>query len=838
MRKPIVAALIVVGVLVVVVIGVFVYAVLNLNGLIQQNRDLILAKASDSLGRKVDVRDIHASLGWGVKADLSGVTISDDPHFSQAPFVEAADIYAKVALLPLLRREIEVDEISLKQPVVRIIRDQSGALNVSSIGKKPQMTAPSPGAGAPTAPQAQAPLATTPMNAAPPKEQKPGGLNALAGISVSSLAIDDGKIVYQQTGAQPVTVSAVNLDVENLNLTSPVDLKLTLAALATSRNFSLAGTVGPLMKNGIIDTVAVPVALNLDVGPLTLDQLHAIPQLAKALPPAVTITNPVSANVKLDGTTEALGFTLATDLTSNRVLYTGVIDKAAGIPLKLNATGSRRSSGPTAETEIQKAELTLGDLNLQAGEVRFGPGTVSARLNSNRFDLASLAKMLVALSKYNASGKAEIHALVKVAEKKPQLDGVITLASVTLVPPGKPAPLRDLSGDIKMSGNSAVVGPMTFDLGSGHARLDAYAKTIEPLAATYSFSADVVKPAELSASPRPQEAADHLDQLAVKGALGGTTSSPTVTAQVTSPSGTAQNIAYRNLAVDALYGGQRVTVSSLKVAAFSGTLDGNAQASFGAAPGFTTALNFHGINLQQALASQKSKASDMVRGLLTGQVRASGRGNSFDQIKPTLNGNGRISVNNGKLIGINVVAEAMRKVQGVPGIDTLVPASIAARHPELFNSPDTDLRQLSMSFVMLGPRITSHDIQAATADYTVKGDGWFDLDKRIDMQARVQLSSELSREIVAQRKNVAYLENQQSQVDFPVRITGQLPKPNVSPDLQDIAQRAAGHLAQKQANKFLNKFVGKIPGMKSGSSESGGGESPSNPLSPLKNLFH
>src|SRR5262249_26298584 len=160
---------------------------------------------------------------------------------------------------------------------------------------------------------------------------------------------------------------------------------------------------------------------------------------------------------------------------------------------------------------------------------------------------------------------------------------------------------RGLSGDIKMSGNSAVVGPMTFDLGSGHARLNAYAKTIEPLAATYSFNADVVKPAELSTNPKPEAVADHLDQLAVKGSLGGTTSSPTVTAQVTSPSGTAQNVAYRNLAVDALYGGQRVTISSLKVAAFSGTLDGNAQASLGAAPGFTTALNLHGINLQQAL---------------------------------------------------------------------------------------------------------------------------------------------------------------------------------------------------------------------------------------------
>ena len=64
MRKLIRTAIIVVGVIVVVVVAVGIYAVLNLNGIIQNQRGLILTKASDAVGRKVDVQDIHASLGW------------------------------------------------------------------------------------------------------------------------------------------------------------------------------------------------------------------------------------------------------------------------------------------------------------------------------------------------------------------------------------------------------------------------------------------------------------------------------------------------------------------------------------------------------------------------------------------------------------------------------------------------------------------------------------------------------------------------------------------------------------------------------------------------------
>jgi uncharacterized protein involved in outer membrane biogenesis len=830
MGKLIRTAIIVFSVIVAVVAAVVIYAVLNLNGIIQKQRGLILTKASDAVGRKVDVQDIHASLGWGVIADLRGVTIADDPGFSQTPFVQAADVYARVALMPLLSHRVEVEQVSLKQPVVHIIRNQRGQLNVSSIGKSkpatgesvaPAPAAPPPGAGTP--------LKGAPLTQAGPQGQSSAGPGALGEISVSSLTVEDATIVYQDAGAAPVTVSAVNLEVENLGVSTPIDIKLSLAALGTAKNLSLTGKVGPLITNGVIDMVALPLAFSFDVGPVTMAQLKAVPQIAKALPPQLQLTNPVTASIKVDGNPQTVAFNLATDLTGNQVVYTGVLDKATGVPLKLTAAGTRKDSVAGPQVEIQSATLVLGDLNLKAAQIQLGQNP-SARVDSNRFDLAAMGKMLVALSKYNASGMAEIHAQVRMVQKQPQVDGVVTLASVTVTPPGKRSIVGGLSGDIKMAGKSAVAGPLAFNLGSGHAKLTVNAQSIQPISANYDFSADVVKPAELTSNPKPEAAADHLDQLAVKGTVQGTTSAPTVTAMVTSASGVAQNIAYRNLAVDATYGGQAVTISSLKVAAFSGTLDGNARATLGAAPVFNVGLNLHGIDLQQALVSQKSKAADTVRGQLTGQVRVAGRGDTFDKIKPTLSGNGQMAVANAKLIGVNIGAQAMRKVQGVPGIDTLVTPSIVARHPGLFNSPDTNLTELSLTFVVQGSKITSHDIKAVTPDYSALADGWFDLDKNIDMKAHLLLSQGLSRELMSEKKNVVYLANEQKQVDIPVRISGQLPKPSVQPDIQFLAQRAAGHLVQKQAGKLFDKYLG-------GNSKNG--SSGSNPLGgALNKLFH
>ena len=50
--------------------------------------------------------------------------------------------------MPLLSHRVEIDQITLKQPVVHIIRNQRGKLNVSSIGKGPpsaRPAAPAPG---------------------------------------------------------------------------------------------------------------------------------------------------------------------------------------------------------------------------------------------------------------------------------------------------------------------------------------------------------------------------------------------------------------------------------------------------------------------------------------------------------------------------------------------------------------------------------------------------------------------------------------------------------------------------------------------------------------------
>ncbi|HJU09609.1 MAG TPA: hypothetical protein VJ728_01970, partial [Candidatus Binataceae bacterium] len=141
-------------------------------------------------------------------------------------------------------------------------------------------------------------------------------------------------------------------------------------------------------------------------------------------------------------------------------------------------------------------------------------------------------------------------------------------------------------------------------------------------------------------------------------------------------------------------------------------------------------------------------------------------------------------------------------------------------------------------FTLQGPRVTTHDLNVAAADYSLLGDGWFDMDKNVNLGARILLSKSLSSELIAAKHNIAYIANSDERIEIPLRVVGQLPKPAILPDVTVLAQRAATHAAQREMGKFLNKKGGAAIGGLLGGGRATGGSAPSgNPLNQFKGLF-
>src|SRR3954465_11428555 len=127
---------------VLIIIGV-IFCVLILAALIlpflvnvDKLRPQVQTQASAALGREVTIGKLElAVLSGGVTA--KDISISDDPGFSNQPFVKAKSLDVGVDLWPLIfSKALHVNTLTLQEPEIHLVKGAGGKWNYSTIGTK------------------------------------------------------------------------------------------------------------------------------------------------------------------------------------------------------------------------------------------------------------------------------------------------------------------------------------------------------------------------------------------------------------------------------------------------------------------------------------------------------------------------------------------------------------------------------------------------------------------------------------------------------------------------------------------------------------------------------
>ncbi len=733
-----------VGVVVLIAAALSAYALFNLSSIVASNENRILARVSDGLGRRVEVGKLKAQMGWGVSVEVSGLTIADDPTFSTKPFLAANNVSVDVEFFPLLRGEAKVIRLELVKPDIRIVMNAKGDLNLSTIGSNPgESGREKTGSG---------------------RAQR----SSLANLSIKALSIKGGELYFNDLSekATPIRVHQLDFDVTDFNAASAFDVETKFAFPGDEQNVEASGKLGPLLKQGVLDASGIPVDLTLKLDSILLDNLRPLADVGSEIPPGLSITEPATVSGTARGTFGKLAIALSTDLTANRVAYAALFNKPAGTAMTVNANGTWGD-----QLELASVNLKLSDLELTASRISGGGAQpLSAQIDSNSFNLANLAPMISAAAGYDLAGMSEVHGTVKLGGKAPVMDGTVVFKQLAMKPgPSWHGGISDLNATIRLANGLEVVEPTSFTLGSAHATFEGRVESLSPLKASYELKADSLKPAQLLASRPPS---DVVNGLVVKGTADGEITSPRISATIQSTDGSLENISYNNLDLTAAYFDGRASARPLDVGVFGGSLTADADAVLGAVPTFNVTLRMKNLNIEEGLRSQNIGAASTLHGFLTGNVAASGSGADWNRIRPSLRGSGRVAIANGKLVGVNIVADALNAVASAPGVSQLVDVGFRSSHHGLLVDPDTELQSASMTFQQVGPRFTTHDLVAQSPDYTITGDGWFDMDKNIDMKSDIRITLGL-------------------QVAIPVSVTGKLPAVLVLPDVPTLAERVA-----------------------------------------------
>src|SRR5210317_1729213 len=124
-------------VVVAVVLVLLVLIVLSLPFLLDLNRyrDHYLPILQQMLHRNVEVKNVQLTLFPKLGIQLQEVVIADDLAFSSKPFLRVPSVQVAVQWKPLLQRQIQVESVLVKDPVLQVIRSTAGELNISTIGK-------------------------------------------------------------------------------------------------------------------------------------------------------------------------------------------------------------------------------------------------------------------------------------------------------------------------------------------------------------------------------------------------------------------------------------------------------------------------------------------------------------------------------------------------------------------------------------------------------------------------------------------------------------------------------------------------------------------------------
>lgn len=191
-----------------------------------------------ALNRTIQVQDIRLALWPTIGVRVTGLSILDDPAFGMKPFVSVASLNVGVRLLPLLTGKIEVEEITLHDPVMTVVKNRRGVLNVATLGRS--------GKEAPT----------TPSRAPIPSLEGP--LNILGLLAVERVSVSGGRLAYRDLSTvSPTEYALKDLDLllRSMGIGQTPRLRLTAVIQPLNVPFNLEGTFGPLKETADIEAI-------------------------------------------------------------------------------------------------------------------------------------------------------------------------------------------------------------------------------------------------------------------------------------------------------------------------------------------------------------------------------------------------------------------------------------------------------------------------------------------------------------------------------------------------------------------------------------------------------
>jgi len=773
-----------------VVVVVFVALIVLANVLItpERVRGVLLPLAEEKLGRKVDLGDVEVSLFSGIQ--VGGLTLYEKG--SEEIFVSTDMLRLKYQLLPLLAMKVVIDEVRLENPQIRVVRLADGRFNFSDL------------TGEGSSKEAQS------------EPQPSSGESSKISLLVSSVSVTGGELTFLDHALNDKTpyryqVTALNVAANGVSLTGklPVDVSCLLNG-------------SPLSVRGEVSLLPFGGDFNVDLQ--SLDVIAFKPYLKDALPGKLgslklNINADVAGNAEdislngklnlaeLDFVPDAMpeaalkGASVAIDYDLNFKNKDDVLSLKR-LSVDFNGINVNSSGSIAAVTKAPSLDLDVDVPNLQIREA-----------------LHAIPKTLVGdIGSLDPAGA--VSAKAKVAGPVSAALGVLKSATVTLdkvqATAGGYRPA--LSGRLSLAGDQLTSEGLSVLLGDNKADISLKAEKL--FAKTIVVSADV-NSERFDLDPLLKGGAGSAVATDQSGALQGGKSVNEEIGPFDLPlraSGTVKVgvAAWKGLSIKDFLARYELkdnvlTLSQMDGQVAGGSFSNTAQVDLGK-KGLTYNANL-GIKAIQAdplLTALSPKAAGSLAGAMDMVLSLSGRGTQWQTLSKKLNGQGDLSLSDGRVISPGLV-------KGLAGFLQLPNMNEIA-----FSNFKGNVKIVDGQ-VKLDSSMTSKELKLYP-----KGD--IGLDGLLNLSLDTRLSPQVASRLDSRGEITKYMTDEQGWSQVPLLVTGNFSSPRFGLDPKGVKSQAKKAIADK-LGKELNKFLGGSSTQQE--TEGGAGDQNTNPAGQL-----
>jgi len=199
---------------------------------VQKYKPEIEKRVSEATGRPFSIGgQLELSLFPWAGLAFSDLHLGNPPGFKEKDFVSVKSFEARVKLLPLLSRDVQVKRFILEGPRIVLEKSRTGQVSWEGIGK----------------PSDEVPSKPPKKGEKPPESEPREGLPIKA-IAVGEFAITEGSVLWiDQPKGERKEISDVSLRLHDVSLDRPI--RFAFSAKLDERPLSVEGNAGPVGKD-------------------------------------------------------------------------------------------------------------------------------------------------------------------------------------------------------------------------------------------------------------------------------------------------------------------------------------------------------------------------------------------------------------------------------------------------------------------------------------------------------------------------------------------------------------------------------------------------------------